>query len=70
MINYVHGYSLERLEREWILQALRFHGNNKTQTAASLGVALRTLRYKLQKYKEEGHLPSNVKLEDDTSQAD
>jgi len=47
------GMRLEDVERETILEALKFYHGNKTQTAASLGIAIRTLDYKLQRYKGE-----------------
>ncbi len=47
------GMKLEDVERETILAAYQFHHQNKTQTAASLGIAIRTLDYKLAKYRGE-----------------
>ncbi len=47
------GMKLEDVERETILAALQFYHGNKTQAAASLGMAIRTLDYKLLKYKGE-----------------
>ncbi len=42
--------SLEDLEREAILKALRETGGNKREAAQKLGIALRTLYYKLKAY--------------------
>lgn len=44
------GVTLEELEKAAILKALRFHGGNKTVTANALGIAIRTLDSKLEKY--------------------
>lgn len=44
------GVTLEDLEKQAILEALRFYGNNKTRTAQALGIAIRTLDNKLAKY--------------------
>lgn len=44
---------LEDVEKEAILTAYRFYKENKTQTAASLGIAVRTLDYKIAKYRGE-----------------
>jgi len=44
------GRTLEEVERETIERAFRFYQGNKTQTAASLGIAIRTLDAKLDKY--------------------
>lgn len=44
------GYTLEQMERDVILKAYRFYGNNKTKTAESLGIAVRTIDNKLAAY--------------------
>ena len=49
------GVTLEEVERTVILQALRFYRGNRTQTAQSLNIALRTMHSKLTKYRESGH---------------
>jgi DNA-binding NtrC family response regulator len=49
---------LERLgeiERQAILQALRNHDFNRTETAKALGISRRALLYKLQRFRELGH---------------
>jgi hypothetical protein len=46
------GVTLEDIERETIKQALAFYRGNKTKTAASLDIAIRTLDYKLEKYRQ------------------
>lgn len=46
------GVSLEDIEKSIILKAFRFYRGNKTATAQSLGIAIRTLTNKLEGYKE------------------
>lgn len=48
--------SLEELERHHILQTLARHDGNRRQTADALGISLRTLYYRLNRYQEEGLL--------------
>jgi DNA-binding NtrC family response regulator len=45
---------LEGIERQAILQALREHHFNRTETAKALGISRRALIYKLQRFREEG----------------
>ncbi len=45
---------LEEIERHAILQALREHGDNRTETAKALGISRRALIYKLQRWREQG----------------
>lgn len=44
------GRTLDDIEKETILMALSFYGNNKTATANSLNISLRTLVRKLEIY--------------------
>ncbi|MGB7767498.1 MAG: sigma-54 dependent transcriptional regulator [Verrucomicrobiia bacterium] len=46
---------LEEIERQAILQALRQHGFNRTETAKALGISRRALLYKLQRFRELGY---------------
>jgi DNA-binding NtrC family response regulator len=46
---------LEGIERQAILQALRQHDFNRTETAKSLGISRRALLYKLQRFREQGY---------------
>lgn len=48
--------TLEQLEKEHILRVLRSEDGNRTRTAEVLNVNIRTLRNKLNQYKEEGEL--------------
>ncbi|MFV1872716.1 MAG: sigma-54 interaction domain-containing protein [Oleiphilus sp.] len=47
------GLSLEELERNAILQALEENSGNKSDTAAQLGISVKTLYNKLEKYQRE-----------------
>jgi DNA-binding NtrC family response regulator len=46
---------LDEIERLAIMQALRQHNSNRTETAKTLGISRRALIYKLQKWREMGH---------------
>ena len=46
---------LEEIERQAIMQALRQHDQNRTETARVLGISRRALIYKLQKWREMGY---------------
>ena len=50
------GISLHELEKRLILETLEFHHRNRTKTAATLGISVRTLRNKMHEYgvQEEG----------------
>jgi DNA-binding NtrC family response regulator len=45
---------LEEIERQAIMQALRQHEFNRTETAKALGISRRALLYKLQRFREQG----------------
>jgi DNA-binding NtrC family response regulator len=45
---------LEEMERQAIVQALRKHSFNRTETAKALGISRRALIYKLQRFREQG----------------
>ena len=49
------GMTLEEVERAVILQTLRTANGNKTRAANQLGVTSRTLRNKLNSYRQQGH---------------
>ncbi len=46
--------SLKEVERQMILQALQKNDNNRTHAAKVLGISVRTLRNKLQEYRNQG----------------
>jgi len=48
------GATLEDIERNVIINALDFHKGNRTHTAKSLGISIRTLRNKLAEYRKIG----------------
>ncbi len=45
---------LEEIERQAIMQGLREHQQNRTETAKALGISRRALIYKLQRFREQG----------------
>ena len=47
---------LAEVERDLILQTLKVTDQNRTRAAEILGISIRTLRNKIQEYKEEGVL--------------
>ena len=47
--------NMKDLEREHILGTLRAVGGSRKKAVEKLGISERTLRYKLQQYREEGH---------------
>jgi transcriptional regulator with PAS, ATPase and Fis domain len=51
----VDAQQLEEIERQAILQALRKHDYNRTETAKALGISRRALIYKLQRFRNEGY---------------
>ena len=48
------GVKLEDIERHTIISALKFFQGNRTHTADSLGVNIRTIIRKCHEYKEKG----------------
>lgn len=48
------GVTLESIEKQVILTAFSFYHQNKTATANALGIAIRTLDSKLEKYETDG----------------
>src|SRR3984957_6374021 len=46
---------LDEIERQAILQTLRQHDHNRTETARALGISRRALIYKLQKWRASGY---------------
>lgn len=62
-VTWFPGMTLADLEKNTILKALRFYNNNKTHTASSLGISIRTLQYKLNEY-----FPKDEKNEKETSE--
>ena len=50
----VDARRLEEIERHAVLEALRKHDFNRTETAKALGISRRALLYKLQRLREQG----------------
>jgi len=48
--------NMKDLEREHILSTLRAVGGSRKKAVEKLGISERTLRYKLQQYRDEGHV--------------
>jgi two-component system, response regulator FlrC len=48
------GRTLDQIEKNVILDALKYHEGNRTHTAKSLGISIRTLRNKLADYRRDG----------------
>jgi DNA-binding NtrC family response regulator len=48
------GMTLDRIEREAILHALEACGGNRRRAAAMLGISVRTLHYRLRRWRDEG----------------
>lgn len=49
-IQWSPGYTMDMVEEEVIRKALRHFRGNKTQTASALGISIRTIDNKLEKY--------------------
>jgi DNA-binding NtrC family response regulator len=47
------GVTLEEIEKQVILAALRFYNQNRTVTADALGISVRTIQNKIAKWEEE-----------------
>jgi two-component system, response regulator FlrC len=50
------GRTLANVERELVLQTLRFHRGNRTRAAKLLGISIRSLRNKLSNYRKQGEV--------------
>ncbi len=64
-MNWEPGITLDDIEKEAILVAYKYYRNNKTQTAAALGIAIRTLDYKLARYAKESKVEEPLEIEQD-----
>lgn len=53
MIHWVPGVTVDGAEKEVILQALKFYKGNKTMTSNALGISIRTIDHKLERYENE-----------------
>lgn len=55
-VDFSVGARLEEIERKYILQTLYFVHQNRTKAAEILGISIRTLRNKINQYRQEGFL--------------
>lgn len=53
-IGHLVGHALATIERELILQTLRYHEGNRTRAANVLRVSIRSLRDRIRTYREQG----------------
>jgi two-component system, response regulator FlrC len=53
-VSQLIGHTLAHVEREFILQTLRFHRGNRTRAAGLLGISIRALRNKIRDYRNQG----------------
>jgi len=51
---WLPGRTLDQIEKNVILDALKYHQGNRTHTAKALGISIRTLRNKLADYRSDG----------------
>ncbi|MCB0329533.1 MAG: sigma-54-dependent Fis family transcriptional regulator [Bdellovibrionales bacterium] len=49
------GMTVQEVERKLILETLKSTGDNRTQAAKTLGISIRTLRNKLNEYRDQGY---------------
>ncbi|RZA15381.1 MAG: sigma-54-dependent Fis family transcriptional regulator, partial [Proteobacteria bacterium] len=49
------GQKMREVETQFILETLRIHNGNRTHSAKTLGISLRTLRNKINEFVLEGH---------------
>jgi DNA-binding NtrC family response regulator len=69
MVSNEHGVlRLDAIEKHAILAALRQTDGNRTQAAAALGISIRTLRNKLQEYRDAGDTVVDVDGESDKNE--
>jgi len=52
--SWLPGETLDAIEKNVILEALKYHHGNRTHTAKALGISIRTLRNKLADYRKVG----------------
>ena len=52
-VTWYPGMTLQDIEEAVIKKALVHYGGNRNNTAAALGIAVRTLQYKIDEYKKK-----------------
>ncbi len=53
-VTHLVGQKLAVVERELILQTLRYYHGNRTRAAELLGISVRSLRDRIRNYREQG----------------
>ena len=53
-VTHLIGHTLARVERELILQTLRYNLGNRTRAAGLLGISIRSLRDRIRNYRNQG----------------
>lgn len=65
-MNFIPGMTIEMMEKEMILSALKFYEGNKTKAAQSLGITVRTIQNKLSLYNPKEKNESGKESKSDT----
>src|SRR5262245_48683858 len=69
-VGHLVGHELATVEREFILQTLRYHRGNRTRAASILGISVRSLRDRIRFYRKQGeNVPEPGSPPDQTSVA-
>jgi len=55
-LQIIPGMTVHEVERTLIIETLKANDDNRTQAAKSLGISIRTLRNKLNEYREQGFI--------------
>ncbi len=53
-IKHLIGHTLAMIEREFILQTLRYNEGNRTRAAGVLGISIRSMRDRIRTYRNQG----------------
>jgi two-component system response regulator FlrC len=53
-VRHLVGHTLALIERELILQTLRYNQGNRTRAAGFLGISIRSLRDRIRNYRSQG----------------
>lgn len=69
-INWVPGLTLDEVEKQCILKALQWFRGNKSQTAIALGITVKTIDNKLEKYEAEGKVMDDKHRESEIKRAE
>jgi two-component system, response regulator FlrC len=66
-VTHLIGHTLARVEREFILQTLRYNQGNRTRAAGLLGISIRSLRDKIRNYRDQGEYVPEPGASDSTA---